>query len=138
MRLAGRVFRAGAYWAVEVPMLGVVTQGRSKRDAYAMIADAIESLVNRAEFRLDAFPGEGEYFEVGANDEAALTAFLLRRQRSRSGLSLAEVARRLGARSANAYARYEQGRSVPTVAKLTALLAAVAPQRDFVLAESRA
>lgn len=119
-------------------MLGVVTQGRSKRDAFLMIADAVEALVNRAHFRLDVFPGEGDYFEIGASDEAALTAFLLRRERARSGLNLAEVAKRLGARSANAYARYEQGRSVPTVPKLTALLAAIAPQKDFVLAESRA
>ena len=138
MRLAGRVFKAGRHWAIEVPILGVVTQGRSKKDACLMIADAVEVLVNRADFRLDVFPGEGEYFEVGANDEAALTAFLLRRERARSGLTLAEVARRLGSRSPNAYARYEQGRSVPTVAKLTALLAAVASHKDFVLAESRA
>ena len=138
MRLAGRVFKEERYWPTEVPMLGVVTQGRSRKDAFLMIADAVELLVDRADFRLEVFAGEGEYFEVGANDEAALTAFLLRRERMRSGLSLAEVARRLGARSANAYARYEQGRSVPTVPKLTALLAAVGPRKDFVLSESRA
>jgi len=34
-------------------------------------------------------------------------------------------------------ARVEQGRSVPTVAKLFELLAAVAPTEDFVLQESR-
>jgi len=42
------------------------------------------------------------------------------------------------ARSANAYARYEQGKSVPTIEKFSRLLSAVAPERDFVLAESRA
>ena len=52
---------------------------------------------------------------------------LLRRQRERSGLSLAEAAARLGAKSRNAYARYEQGTSVPTLDKLTELLQAVAP-----------
>lgn len=65
-----------------------------------------------------------------------LTAFLLRRARQRAGLSLAQVAERLGATSINAYARYEQGRSVPTIQKLSELFAAVMPHRDLVLVES--
>jgi transcriptional regulator with XRE-family HTH domain len=40
---------------------------------------------------------------------------------------------RLGVKSRNAYARYEQGVSVPTVEKLDELLRAVAPGRDLVL-----
>jgi transcriptional regulator with XRE-family HTH domain len=63
---------------------------------------------------------------------------LLRRQREKSGLSLAEAAERLGAKSRNAYARYERGTSVPTVEKLTELLEAVAPGQDFVLQQSGA
>ena len=137
MRFDGRVFRAGKHWAIKVPILGVASQGRTKKDAYAMIADAIESLVNRATFRIVVHPGKGQYFEIGASDEAALTAFLLRRTRLRAGLTLAEAAKRLGAKSLNAYARYEQGRAVPTVVKLSKLLSAVAPARDFVLVESR-
>jgi transcriptional regulator with XRE-family HTH domain len=53
-------------------------------------------------------------------------------------LSLAEVADRLGVASINAYARYEQGRSIPTVQKLSQLFAAVSPRRDFVVVESAA
>jgi DNA-binding transcriptional regulator YiaG len=137
MRFSGRVFRSGRHWAIEVPILSVTTQGRTKKEAFEMIADAIETLVNKPGFRVDVFPGEGDYFELGANDQAALTAFLLRRERTRSGLSLAEVSRRLGARSLNAYARYEQGRAVPTVPKLSALLSAVAPHKSYVIVESR-
>lgn len=136
MRFAGRVFKAGRHWAVEVPILGVVTQGKSRRDAFAMIADAIQALANREGFRVEVFPGAGEYFEVGSRDVATLTALLLRRQRVRHGLTLAEAARKLGARSLNSYARYEQGRSVPSIARLNQLLAAVTGS-EFVLAESR-
>ena len=53
-----------------------------------------------------------------------------------SGLSLAQVAERLGMKSRNTYARYEQGRSVPSVEKLNELLNAVCPQRDIVIDES--
>ena len=72
-------------------------------------------------------------FEVSASDMRPLVSLLLRRQRERSGLSLADAAARLGAKSRNAYARYERGTSLPTVEKLDALLHAVSPERDFVL-----
>jgi predicted RNase H-like HicB family nuclease len=136
MRFAGRIFKVGKFWAIEVPILGVVTQGRTRKEALAMIADAIESLVNKEGFRVDEYPRREGSFEVGANDQAALVAFLLRRQRLKRGLTLAQVARRLGAKSHNAYARYEQGQSVPTIDHFTRLLAAVSPESDFVLVES--
>jgi transcriptional regulator with XRE-family HTH domain len=63
---------------------------------------------------------------------------LLQRQRQKSGLSLAEVAHRLGAKSRNAYARYEQGVSVPTIEKLDELLRAIAPDREIVVRQSDA
>jgi len=137
MRFAGRVFKSGRYWAIEVPMLTVFSQGRTKKEAFEMISDAIETLVNKPDFKIHLFPGKGDYFEIGASDESALTAFLLKRERARSGLTLAEVARKLGSKSLNAYARYEQGRTVPTVPKLNELLAAVSSGKSFVLTESQ-
>lgn len=59
MRFAGRIFKSGKHWAVEVPILNVVSQGPTKKEAYEMIADAIESLVNKKGFKLDVFPGKG-------------------------------------------------------------------------------
>ena len=135
MRFAGRVFKEGKFWAIEVPILGIVTQGRTKKDAFEMIADAIEALVNKPEFKIDVFPRKGDYFEIGSADQGTLIAFLLRRQRAKRGLSLSDVTRLLGAKSQNTYARYEQGKSIPTVSKLNQLLTAVSTN-DFVLVES--
>jgi predicted RNase H-like HicB family nuclease len=137
MRLAGRMFKAGKYWAIEVPILGVATQGYTKKEAYEMIADAIESLVNKKGFKVEVFPGKGVYFELGSPDLSTLTAFLLRRQRMKQGLTLVEVAKRLGAKSHNSYARYGQGKSIPTIEKFSKLLSALSPENDFVLVESR-
>jgi transcriptional regulator with XRE-family HTH domain len=67
-----------------------------------------------------------------------MISLLLRRQRQKSGLSLKQAAERLGAKSRNAYARYEQGVAVPTVAKLDELLKAIAPDRDIVVRQSGA
>jgi predicted RNase H-like HicB family nuclease/DNA-binding XRE family transcriptional regulator len=137
MRFSGRVFKFGRQWVIEVPILSVVTQGHTKKEAYEMIADAIEALVYKEGFKVNVHPGKGEYFEVSSKDQAAMTAFLLRRQRMKQGLSLAEVAKRLGAKSHNSYARYEQGKSVPTMEQLNKLLTAVSPKKDFVITESR-
>jgi len=137
MRLAGRTFKKGGYWIIEVPLLAVTTQGKTKRDAFNMIADAIESLVNKAGFKIQVFPSSGDYFEIGSSDFTILASFLLRRRRMIQGLTLKEVAIRLGARSLNTYARYEQGRAVPTIETFNRLLSALSCDEDFVLSESQ-
>jgi len=63
---------------------------------------------------------------------------LLRRQPRKSGLSLAQAAQRLGAKSRSGYARYERGASAPTVERLGELLRAIAPGREIVLRQSAA
>ena len=98
-----------------------------------MVADLLETLANRPGFSVQVHPGKHEAFEVSAADTRGLMSLLLRRQRERSGLYLAEAAARLGAKSRNAYARYERGTAVPTLDKLTELLQAVTPGQDFVL-----
>jgi hypothetical protein len=101
-----------------------------------MIGDWLETMVNHADFRAQVYPrGTGE-FEVSGSDAGAMTALLLRRRRQASGVSLREVAMRLGASSRNAYARYERGDAVPTVDKLDALLKAASPDVDFVIRAS--
>ena len=136
MRLHGRVYKDGKFWLAEVPMLDAMTQGRTRKEALTMVADLLETLANRPGFAVHVHPGQHEAFEVSAADTRGLLSLVLRRQRERSGLSLAEAAARLGAKSRNAYARYERGTAVPTLDKLTALLQAVAPGQDFVLQQS--
>lgn len=133
MRFSGKVWKEGRFWLVEIPALDIMTQGTTKQEAIEMIADAIEGYVGRPGFEVKVFSGISGDIEVGSNDVAALTALYLRRRRQASGLTLAEVARRLGARSHNAYARYEQGKAVPTIEKLSELLAVVDRDRDFVI-----
>ena len=138
MRLFGRVYEDDPFWLVEIPLLEAMTQGHSRDEALAMAKDLVESLANRPGFSATVHSGEGDVFEVGSTDVRGMVALVLRRQRERSGLTLAEAAERLGARSRNAYARYEQGVSVPTVEKLSQLIEAVSPEGDFVLHRSGA
>ena len=136
MRFSGRVYEDGGFWLAEVPVLDAMTQGRTREEALDMAGDLLESLANRPGFSVRVHPGKGDDFEVSSPDTRGLVSLLLRRQRERSGLSLAEAAERLGAKSRNAYARYERGTSAPTLDKLSELLRAVSPDRDFVLHRS--
>ena len=97
-----------------------------------MIADWFETMVHQPHFAVRVLKVDGSGFEVAA-DTRPMISLLLRRQRQQSGLSLADVSERLGAKSRNAYARYEQGLTAPTVEKLAELLRAIAPDRDILV-----
>ncbi|MCY3838407.1 MAG: helix-turn-helix domain-containing protein [Gammaproteobacteria bacterium] len=135
MRLIGNVYEDGKFWLAEVPLLDAMTQGRTKREALEMAKDLVESLANRPGFSAVVHPGKGGDFEVSSTDVRGMIGLVLRRQRERSGLSLAQAAQRLGVKSRNAYARYEHGTSVPTVEKLGQLIKAVS-DKDLVVHQS--
>lgn len=136
MRFQGKLHKDGKFWLAEVPIFAAMTQGHTRKEAFMMVADWFETMVNHPGFSVAVHEGKKGDFEVSASDTKAMICLLLQRQRQLSGLSLAAAAERLGAKSRNAYARYEQGVSVPTVEKLDKLLQAVAGGRDFVLLPS--
>jgi hypothetical protein len=115
-----------------------MTQGRSRREALTMIEDWFVTLIDREGFSVQVHEVGKRDVEIGSSDAGAMISLLLRRQRHRSGLTLAQAAKRLKARSRNAYARYEQGISVPTIEKLDELLRAVAPDHELVVRQRTA
>jgi DNA-binding XRE family transcriptional regulator len=135
MRLEGRILksRGSKYWLAEVRDLDIVTQGKSRKDAVAMLADAVESLVNQDCFRSEIVVGKDGGCTIGSNDDAKLVALMLRRLRAREGLSVRDVAARLGSKSPNAYAQYETGRVAPSIDTLTRLVTALNSSYEPVL-----
>jgi hypothetical protein len=136
MRFSGKIYKDGKFWLVEIPILDLMTQGRTKKEAYEMVSDMLESLVSKDGFKIEVYKGKKDNFEVGSPESKHMVSLLLQRKREISGLSLAQVASRLGMKSRNTYARYERGYSVPSVEKLNELLNAVCPQTDIVINES--
>jgi len=131
MMLIGRVAKEeGRFWSAHAELVGAFTHGESRREAFDVLAELIESMVDRPGFKVTirdhAVAGDGAVV-IEANEPALLAALVLKHQREVRGLTLAQVAVKLGASSRNAYARYEQGASVPTIDKLYELLAVVAP-----------
>ena len=137
MRFQGKIYKDGKFWLAEIPILEAMTQGHTRKEALEMVADMVETMANKKGFKAEVVLGSGGNFEVGSKDLKPLISLLLQRKRELSNLSLAQAAERLGASSRNAYARYEQGRSVPTVVKLNELLNAVCPNTDLVISESQ-
>lgn len=126
MYLNGRIFKEGKFWLIEVPVLDVMTQGRTKNEAYDMLRDAIEMLVDKKGFKIRIIHTSKDSFIVGSNDDKVFIAFILKRQRVVHGLSLADMARRLHKKSRNAYRQYEQDNNInPTIAKLQEILRAM-------------
>lgn len=137
MRFEGRLIRDGRWWLAEIPLLEARTQGHTRREAFEMIKDWVETAIDRRHFRATVHPRGRTDFELEGSDAAAMIALLLRRRREASGASLRDMATRLGSSSRNSYARYERGEAVPTVEKLDELLRATSPGGDFVIRETR-
>ena len=136
MKLEGRIWKDEKtnYWVVYVPLLDISTQGRSRKEALAMIEDAIQVEAGKEALKIQAeLSRERGVFTVSANDPDSLIAFLLRRQRTCHGLSVRDVASRLKSSSPTAYAQYEQGKRTPSLGKLRDLLYAIDPKLDAVL-----
>ncbi len=136
MRFSGKIYKDDNFWLAEIPILDLMTQGETKQVAYEMVADMVESMVNRDGFKVTVYKGDSDTFEIGSTDSKFLVSLLLQRKREVSGLSLSQVSNRLGMSSHNSYARYEKGNAVPSIEKLNALFNAVSPDRDMVIGES--
>lgn len=132
----------GPWWSAEAEAIGAFTQGRSRRGAATMLKDLVETMIDLPGFRAtvkDVGVSAGGVVNVfiESNDPSALAARVLRYQREVHGLSLADVSKVLGVSSKNAYARYEQGRTEPTIGKYGELLAAVAPEMSIVIGQRK-
>jgi len=118
----------GIWWSAHCDIAGIFTQGKSKADAMRALADAFEDVVNRDGFKVTVTALDGDELRVEASDPARLLGVVLRYQREAHHLSLADVAKRIGASSRNAYARYEHGTSMPKLDTVQEILKAVAPE----------
>ncbi|HET8772374.1 MAG TPA: hypothetical protein VFP80_01230 [Thermoanaerobaculia bacterium] len=79
MRFEGTVVRDGRFWLAEIPLLDAITQGRTRTEALTMIADWLETMVNRRGFKAEVHARGKSEFEVSGNAVSAMTALLLRR-----------------------------------------------------------
>jgi len=133
MKIEGRLIRSGKWWAVEIPLLLIYTQGKTKKEAYLMAADAVEALIAEKGFTVAVTEGHDNTFSIGASNDSLLMSLALKQQRSGHHLSIRDIAKRLGSNSPAAYSRYEQGKVKPSLDKFTQLLKAIDPSLEPIL-----
>lgn len=140
MELEGKVFKDGKFWLIEVPSLNLMTQGKTKKEALEMLADAAVGLAEcyfdrEVEDGFSIVVTEHEKGIIGllASDSKLLLALSLKRQREKSGSTVREAAARLGSASPNAYAQYERGKLRISLEKYDQLLKAVNPDLNSLL-----
>lgn len=133
MRLEGKIWKSGRFWLVEIPALDVMTQGKNRPDAIRMLKDAISLLIDKPKLQMRVLLGKRDVFFVETRQVKPLLALLLKRQRIKHHLSLADVASKMGAKSKNAYAQYEQGKSEPSLSKFQQFLQAMDRQNEVIL-----
>jgi hypothetical protein len=125
-------------WSAECEMIGAFTQGKGRDDACDMLRALVELQVDRKGFRV-VVTEIGEELDgsirvlVEANDPVVLTANVLRYQRQVHGLTIAQVAKKLGSSNHNAYAAYERAEREPSMSKYRELLRAIAPELRFTI-----
>lgn len=138
MEFEGRVWKdtRSSWWLIEISFLDVMTQGKTRKDALAMVKDAVMELLNDSygdlidkNFMLSVNLYENGVIGMGASDEKLLFALGLKRQRLRSGSTIREVSERLKSSSPNAYARYERAKVRPSLEKYAELMHAANPSR---------
>jgi hypothetical protein len=136
--LIGHIEKQGRWWLAECEVVGAFTQGRSRAEAMENLVEVVELRVDREGFaaRVSVLEKRGRNafaVIVEPSNPAWLAVAVLKYQRARNRLSLADVARWLGAASRNSYASYEQGTREPTLGKFRELLGAVAPEMTLIL-----
>jgi len=136
MMLLGTITKRKKAWIASCDAIGAITQAGTLESAIASLADAIEIIVDKKGFSVSLADVGGERgartVMIDSTEPAMLCAAVLRHQRSRSKLSLAEVAERLG-KSRNIYATYERGEREPSLRQFRELLAAVAPDMALIV-----
>ena len=72
MKIEGKLIKSGKWWAVEIPLLLIHTQGKTKKEAFRMAADAVKAIIDEKGFKVTVTEGPDNTFSVGSNKDTLL------------------------------------------------------------------
>ncbi|MEZ4753185.1 MAG: helix-turn-helix transcriptional regulator [Bdellovibrionota bacterium] len=137
MRFEVTLKKDGLFWLGEVRALDILTQGHTKKECLKMVLDVLKSYINDESFSAQIVTSKYKTLNLGyllqSDNQDLLISLLLKRQRQKHGLTLQDMASRLGSSSINSFARYEQGKASPTLKKLEQLMTAISPDLEPIL-----
>ncbi len=138
MEFIGKVWKTKGKpaWIIEAATFEVMTQGYTKKEALAMLEDALHELIfsyfNKRVHVHTTDHGNG-IVGVTCSDPKLLLSLSLIKQRQESGLTIRDVASKMGSGSPNAYARYEKGKINISLEKFDQLLQFVNPRLSGIM-----
>ena len=121
MLLDTKIWKDGKWWIGEIGLLDGSTQGHTKKELLEMLGDYVKNMIEDSEATVSVITVKDEVFVEVRPSGAILSAILLR-QRMKAGLTIREVAKKLGYTNHNNYAAYESGKVQPSFEKFQELL----------------
>jgi len=122
----GKLIKSDGWYAIEIPALLVFTQAKTLKEGLEVASGALGELLSNCEVKYDPttikWVDRKKYeFRVYLPLNQPSIAFILRQIRGYKEMSLADVAKKMNAKSKNAVAAYERtgkGGREPTIGKL--------------------
>lgn len=124
MFLKGRVWKDDSMWLIECPALQAMTQGHTKKEALEMLIDWVRSILEKDDFPLE-ITSKGEDVMLKVQDPKPILALMVERNRNAQGLTLREIADRLGVKGRAGVKQYETGKHDPGFTKAQELFEAL-------------
>ena len=141
MEILALIKKEKKMWEIEVPIMSLYTCGRTKTEAIEMLKDLLESALkdhfskkyNNKKVAIKIVVREIGMLGIEAKDMRPLLSYALYRQREESHMTIKQVAKRLGSKYPNAYAKYERGNINITLNQYNKLIHAISPNRELIL-----
>lgn len=124
MYIDAKLEKDGKYWLIEYPFLDLMTQARNDRELVTMATGLLNDASER-DLGLSVVSQSPESLRLHISDTRSYLALVISSRRQMLGMTQSQLAAKIGAKSATAVARYEQGKTSPSLEVLEKLLAAV-------------
>ncbi len=125
MFFEGKIIKSGKFWAAELPAFCVYTQGKTRKEAFEMLADAVSTLWPEFKFELTWRDESKTEVLLAPADVLEGIGLVLKQNRLNSSLTLKEIANAMGSNYGSSVICYEDGTRQPSVSKFDELLAAI-------------
>ncbi len=80
-KVQGRAFKNGKFWLADIPILELMTQGRTKKELLLMVEDLFVTLAETEGFEVNVKCSKDGILEIGSNNNKVMAGLLLKRQR---------------------------------------------------------
>jgi ribosome-binding protein aMBF1 (putative translation factor) len=124
MHIHAKLEKSGKHWLIEFPFLDIVTQASNKRGLVTMATSLLNDTIDR-DLGLTVVAKAENLLTLHTSDTRGYLALVIHCRRQMLGMTQAELATKIGAKSATAVARYEQCKTSPSLEVLEKLLAGV-------------